>query len=54
MDPLSQVVDPYSLPRLSALVPSPGFSSTRKELPGCHSISPFPLRPDLNEKVALW
>ena len=57
MDPLGarpSTVDATALPRWGSIpLPSPPVP-TSGPLPNAHVISPFPIREDLNSKVALW
>lgn len=58
MEPLGarpQTVEGNSLPRWSKTeVDVAASEATGKSYPGAHSTTPFPVREDLNEKIALW
>lgn len=58
MDPLGakpQTMDLKDVVRWGATEPAdPPTVDSSRQLPNAHVISPFPVREDLNNKIALW
>ena len=48
------LAEALSLPRWSETSPEPPQPLDLESLPNAHIINPFPVRDDLNRKIALW
>lgn len=49
-----EFVEAQSLPRWNSTHPSAPLELDQETLPNAHVINPFPVRDDLNSKIALW